>query len=282
MVDGGKQLTTTSGRDTTLQGADASAESVEVAAGRDLTVASVQDTSSGSSRSSGFSLSANVSASTDSPGAPPTTSKGGSGGISGSSGSSDSAVVTDQSTLLAKGGTLDVKVGDTTALKGGVVAALDASGKDSGKLALDTGRLIISDIQDSATSQNVALGLSADINSATKRGEAAKGNLPTLDGSYQSATFAQATKGTVGTGDVTVRDAAGSTDLATVKRKTAAGNQATIDQTTGVKVLAGAAIAKAAAVVGRIYRSHPVSLRSLNYITSLTSMGPDPNITVAL
>ena len=53
-------------------------------------------------------------------------------------GSGSSAIVTEQSALIAKGGGLTATVAGNTDLKGGVIAALDAGGKDSGKLTLVT------------------------------------------------------------------------------------------------------------------------------------------------
>ena len=106
----------------------------------------------------------------------------------------------------------------TTTLNGAMLAALDSEGNDSGNLHLKTSQLIVKDIQDSATSKNVSVGISADINSPTKKDESNKGNTPTLDASYSSSDFKQTTKGTIGNGTIEVANAESSTPLSAINR----------------------------------------------------------------
>ena len=155
-------------------------------------------------------------------------------------GSGSSAIVTEQSALIAKGGGLTATVAGNTDLKGGVIAALDAGGKDSGKLMLSTGTLSASDIKDSAKSTDISVGISASINNVTDKNTRGA-NLPVIDGSYSSTIYKQDNKATIGQGvvSVAVPDA-----NVTINRDIGAAQVVTKDSQTGFTVYADVAAAK--------------------------------------
>ncbi|WP_447885274.1 hemagglutinin repeat-containing protein [Serratia fonticola] len=140
-LDAGNHLSLSSGRDTTLKGAQASGEKITVDVGRDLTLQSEQDSdrydakqqnaSAGGSFTFGsMTGSANVSASQDKL-------------------HSNFDSVKEQTGLFAGKGGYDVKVKDHTQLDGAVIA----STADKEKNRLDTGTLGWSDIHNQADYQ---------------------------------------------------------------------------------------------------------------------------------
>ncbi len=182
---------------------------------------------------------------------------GGNVGASVGSGSGHSAVVTNQTSLIAKGGSLEAHAGGTTSIIGAVIAAVDDAGKDSGQLTLDTDRLIVSNITDRASSHDVSVGVSANINDPTRSGEHNSGNSPVLDGAYASTGFGQQTTGTIGQGVVTVVDPASSTPLPDVNRDLGQAQVVTKDTESGFSVYVdvGAAKELAALVSGETRNS---------------------------
>jgi hypothetical protein len=249
-VTAGGTLNLTAGRDATLKGAVAEGKNVAATIGRDLSVESVQDTSTATSKSIGGSLSIsgkslNGKGLADAVGARDTgnsADKGsgdgtvGSAGVSGSvsfsKSKSNSNIVEEQSALIARGGSLSATVAGNTGLKGGVIVALDDAGKDSGKLNLTTATLTASDIKDSAKSKSIGIGVSASVNKPGEEG--VKGaDLPVVDGSFASSTFKQDTKATIGQGSLTV----GVPDAnVTINRDVDASQVVTKDKSTGFTV----------------------------------------------
>ena len=137
-LDAGSQLSLTSGRDTTLTGAQASGESVKVDAGRNLTLTSEQDSdrydSKQQSASAGGSFtfgsatgSANVNVSRDKM-------------------HSNWQSVAEQTGIFAGKGGFDVTVGEHTQLNGAVISSTATADKNR----LDTGTLGFGDIENHA------------------------------------------------------------------------------------------------------------------------------------
>ncbi|WP_294390626.1 hemagglutinin repeat-containing protein [uncultured Sphingomonas sp.] len=239
-VTAGGTLVIASGNDTKLAGAVATGRDVIVDVGGDLMVQSRQDTSTGSSSRGGLSAGLSLSAgATDGPNgvAAGQSQAGGNFGVSVGKGLSDSAVVTEQTGMIAKGGTLDASVGGTTTLVGGMLAAVDGQGKDSGKLDLVTNRMEVSDVTDTAKSKDISLGVSANINDMAEKGIKGASSL-VIDGSYASSNFARETRGTIGQGKVTVGDTSNGTALAQVNRDVAKAREVTKDKQNGLTVYA--------------------------------------------
>jgi Hemagglutinin repeat len=193
-VTAGKTLNIVTGRDATLMGAVATGKDVVASIGRDLNIVSVQDVATSKSSSGGFSAGLTLA---------PVVGIGANGSVNVGKGSASSAIVAEQSALIAQGGSLTATVVGNTDLKGGVIAALDAGGKDSGKLNLATGTLTASDIKDAAKSTDISVGISASVNNVTDT-KTRGANLPVIDGSYASSIYKQDTKATIGQGVVSV------------------------------------------------------------------------------
>jgi filamentous hemagglutinin len=241
LVEAGRALSIDAGRDLTLSGAVASGRDVAAAAGRDLTIRSVQDLASRSNSSTGGSVGLSFS-----PGDRAIGKSGGlgvNGGLSVDRGTSNSALVSEHSALLARGGALDARAGGMTRLEGGVLAALDPNGRDSGRLSLSTGTLNVSDVAEMARSRDLGIGVSVNVNDPFRRG--IKGaDTPVLDGRYGATRFDGLTRGTIGAGAVTVGKPAAGTDLPAVNRDIGAAKVVTRESATGFTVYADEAAAR--------------------------------------
>jgi filamentous hemagglutinin len=250
-VTAGGTLSLTTGRDAILKGAVAQGKDVVATIGRDLSVESVQDTSSRKSTSAGFSAGLTLA-----PGA----GLGGNGGVSVGKGSGSSSIVSEQTALIAREGrgsadqpgagrapSLNATVKGNTDIKGGVIAALDKDGKDSGRLALSTSTLTASDIKDSAKSKDISVGVSVSVNNVTDKNKRSA-NLPTVDGSFASSTFKQDTKATIGQGTLTVGVP---TESVTINRDVDAAQVVTKDKQTGFTVYADVAAIREVVAVAK-------------------------------
>lgn len=135
----GNTATVISGNDTTLKGAQLSADKVIADVGGNLSIESLQDTSTYDSKDksvgasvtfgAGFSASASYS----------------SNKVSG-----DFASVTEQSGIQAGDGGFNIRVGGNTDLKGAVIASTQAA-VDAGVNRLQTGTLTYSDIENTSS-----------------------------------------------------------------------------------------------------------------------------------
>jgi len=277
-ISAGNALTINSGRDTTLSGAVAQGRNVDVNVGRNLTIESLQDRASSESSNKGVNLGLSLSASkadhAGGVGSKYTTSTGANGGVSVSSGKSDSAIVTEQSGIISRGGDLNINVAERTEIIGGVVAALDEDGKDTGRLSLNTGSLTVTDIKDSATSRDISVGISANINDPFEQG--IKGaNTPVVDGSFASSTFEQDTKGTIGAGAVTVGGDENSDALTGVNRDVDAAQVVTKDKTSGFTVYLDEAALREAIALATGDKANSQILQAVDAIKSLSDHKKD-------
>lgn len=212
-LDAGSQLSLTSGRDTTLTGAQASGNSVKVDAGRNLTLTSEQDSdrydskqqSAGAGGSFTFGSmtgSANVNVSRDKM-------------------HSTWQSVTEQTGIFAGQGGFDVTVGEHTQLNGAVISSTATPDKNR----LDTGTLGFSDIENHAEyeveHQSAGISTGGSIG-GDFAGNMANGVLAGLSGSDSASSV---TKSAVSEGTVVIRDTSKQTqDVADLSRDVANAN----------------------------------------------------------
>lgn len=153
--DANSSIRLVSGGDTTLRGAVVAANQVKADIGGDLKIESLQDKSSYTSAqsSSGVSLSVSIT------GVPT------GGGISASKSniSSDFNSVTQQSGIKVGDGGFQVDVQGNTDLKGAVIASTDKAVNFGNNSFTTGGTLTTSDIQNSASYQGKATGLSINV-----------------------------------------------------------------------------------------------------------------------
>ncbi|CAE6791817.1 hypothetical protein XAC301_26570 [Xanthomonas arboricola pv. corylina] len=151
----GNTATVISGNDTTLKGAQLSADKVIADVGGNLSIESLQDTSTYDSKDksvgasvtfgAGFSASASYS----------------SNKVSG-----DFASVTEQSGIQAGDGGFNIRVGGNTDLKGAVIASTQAA-VDAGVNRLQTGTLTYSDIENTSSYDAKGFSLSGGYSKGT-------------------------------------------------------------------------------------------------------------------
>lgn len=146
-VTGTEAAVLKSGRDIALTGSAVAGQTVTVDAGRNLTVESLQETEiyRGDRKSSGFSVSTDIGR------WHPDVS------VSASKGKTDStyASVAEQAGIYAGTGGFAITTGDTTTLKGAVLA----SEADPAKNSLTTGNLRMTDIENRAAYKDSSVGL---------------------------------------------------------------------------------------------------------------------------
>nr|WP_277972654.1 hemagglutinin repeat-containing protein [Pantoea agglomerans] len=193
-LDAGNRLSLTSGRDTTLTGAQANGESVKVDAGRNLTLTSEQDSdrydSKQQSASAGGSFtfgsmtgSANVNVSRDKL-------------------HSNWQSVAEQTGIFAGKGGFDVTVGEHTQLNGAVISSTASADKNR----LDTGTLGFGNIENHAEYE--VEHQSAGISTGGSVGGQFAGNMANgmLAGLNDSGSADSTTKAAVSEGTIVIRD----------------------------------------------------------------------------
>ncbi|MDQ0021154.1 hemagglutinin repeat-containing protein [[Curtobacterium] plantarum] len=193
-LDAGNRLSLTSGRDTTLTGAQASGESVKVDTGRNLTLTSEQDSdrydSKQQSASAGGSFtfgsmtgSANVNVSRDKM-------------------HSTWQSVAEQTGIFAGKGGFDVTVGEHTQLNGAVIGSTSNADKNR----LDTGTLGFGDIENHAEYE--VEHQSAGMSTGGSIGGQFAGNMANgmLAGLNDSGSADSTTKAAVSEGTIVIRD----------------------------------------------------------------------------
>ncbi|QGU89257.1 hemagglutinin repeat-containing protein [Erwinia sorbitola] len=216
-LDAGSAVSLTSGRDTTLRGAQVSGETVAADVGRHLTLASEQDSDSYDAKQQ------NVSA-------------GGSFTFGSMTGSANVNVsrdrmksrfdsVKEQTGLYAGSGGYDIRVGEHTRLDGAVISSTAAADKNR----LDTGTLGWSDIHNRADYKTEHQ--SAGFNSGGPVGANLLSNVSALpvSGSGSEGHAEGTTKSAVSAGRLTVRDTANQQqDVSGLSRDTAHANDGSI------------------------------------------------------
>ncbi|SLY56129.1 filamentous hemagglutinin family protein [Klebsiella variicola] len=193
-VDAGHQVIISSGRDTTLAGAQVSGHQVTADVGRDLTITSLRDSdhydSTQSSLSGGLGYTFGAG------------SWSGSLNTSRDKMTSDYDSVQEQSGIFAGQGGFDVTVGSHTQLNGGVIAATGSADKNS----LDTGTLGFSDIHNQADYRTQHQG--GGISTGGSIGSQFAGNMTSalLAGGGNSGHAEGTTQSAVSEGTITIRD----------------------------------------------------------------------------
>lgn len=194
-VEAGDTLTVRSGRDTTLDGAQAAAKRVVADVGHDLTVRSEQDTMKYHADQKQVSAGASFTYGTG----------GGSANISAnwSKGNADYASVNRQSGLFGGEGGYNVQVGNHTQLDGGAIASTATADKNS----LSTNTLGYTNINNhkeaSASAGGVSMGSDMMSNPGYSLGKSALGGL--LANAGKSASDSSTTYAVVGNGTLDIR-----------------------------------------------------------------------------
>ena len=258
VVSAGETLSVKTGQDATVAGAHMVGKDVKMDVGRDLTVASIQDTSSSSNSSYSVGGTVTVGPKPDivSRNVSPQTQlgqTGNSGSFSVGSGSSSSSWVNGQTSVIGTN-SVDIRTEKNTDVEGAVIAS------GTGNLKLDTGTLTYKDISDHDTGSNTNVGVSVPLGSAiggdkapapqTDSQKDAPGALEkfleasTLDTSYDSHDRRQVDRATIGEGTITVRSNPDQ-DLTTLNRDPNKAQEITKDERTKANLsLDGAAIAE--------------------------------------
>ncbi|VGP79493.1 16S rRNA endonuclease CdiA [Klebsiella variicola] len=193
-VDAGHQVIISSGRDTTLAGAQVSGHQVTADVGRDLTITSLRDSdhydSTQSSLSGGLGYTFGAG------------SWSGSLNTSRDKMTSDWSSVQEQSGIFAGQGGFDVTVGSHTQLNGGVIASTGSADKNS----LDTDTLGFSDIHNQADYKTQHQG--GGISTGGSIGSQFAGNMTSalLAGGGNSGHAEGTTQSAVSEGTITIRD----------------------------------------------------------------------------
>ncbi|NIK02858.1 filamentous hemagglutinin [Xanthomonas campestris] len=144
----GNTATVISGNDTTLKGAQLSADKVIADVGGNLSIQSLQDTSTYDSKDKSVGASVTFGAGFSA-----------SGSYSSNKVNGDFASVTEQSGIQASDGGFNIRVGGNTDLKGGVIASTQAA-VDAGANRLQTGTLTVSDITNTSSYEAKGISLS--------------------------------------------------------------------------------------------------------------------------
>lgn len=193
-VNAGNQLTLNSGRDTTLEGAQANAQKVVADIGRNLTLTSLQDSDRFDSKQTNISGGASVAI----------VGRGGSASLSVSQDKikSNFNSVKEQTGLFAGKDGYQVTVGDHTQLNGSVIASTASADKNK----LSTGTLSWTDIGNkadfSSQHQSVSGGTGGDA------GSMFMGNMGSmlLVGANNNGHDSSTTNSAVSNGEITIRD----------------------------------------------------------------------------
>ena len=208
-IDSGNKVNITSGRDTTLTGAQVNGDSVKMNVGRDLTLTSQQDSDRFDAKQT--SVSGGVSV--------PIGSPGGSVQFSTSRDKLQSNYdsVQEQTGIFAGKGGFDITVGNHTQLDGAVIA----STADKSKNSLDTGTLGFSDIENKAEFKTEHQGGSFSTSGSIMGNVLSNSNNLSLAGANNSGNAEGTTKAAVSDGTITIRDQANQKqDVAELSRDT--------------------------------------------------------------
>ncbi|WP_249672141.1 two-partner secretion domain-containing protein [Pseudomonas abieticivorans] len=204
-VNAGNSVLLQSGGDTQLKGAVVAAPQVRADVGGNLSIESLQDTSTYASKQSSTGVGVSLCI-------PPFCYGMSSASVSlnNSKDKSDFASVLEQSGIQAGDGGFDVRVKGNTDLVGGVIASSDAA-IANGKNTLSTGTLTTADLlnRSSASASTSGVSLSSDMFTQGKYG-ASKGIVSTLLNNGQDSSSSQgATRSAVSAGNVVIGDGSG-------------------------------------------------------------------------
>ncbi len=191
-VNATDNLTLSSGRDTTIEGANLAADHVELETGRNLTVASVTDTGKVDGKRTDVDIDVTVGYGF---------SASGSVGYGESDGKTN--WVEKQTTITGRD-SVAVNTQDNTHIEGAVISA--GNGKDQGSLTVDTGTLTYSDIHGESKEKHSYTQLSGSYGDFSKSNTDEQGNSWGIEGSYSNQEKEQIVRATVGEGTITVRD----------------------------------------------------------------------------
>ncbi|WP_236306242.1 hemagglutinin repeat-containing protein [Dickeya zeae] len=218
LLEAGRAAVLHSGRDTTLQGAQVSAETIKAQVGRDLLIRSEQDSDHYDSKQQSMSAGVTIPI------------YGGGGGASFSFSrdrvNSNFESVQEQSGLFAGRGGFDVTVGNHTQLDGGAIAS--TAGADKNRL--DTGTLGFSNIDNhaeySASHSGGGFSTSAPVGLQVLSNV---GGLA-LAGAHQNGSSSGTTYAAVSDGTLIIRDKAGQQqDVSGLSRDTAGANSGALN-----------------------------------------------------
>jgi filamentous hemagglutinin len=208
-------LNLSANRDITLKGGEAHAETINVNAGENLTIESLQESEYGKESESGMNLKVQVSFGT----AWEIKDKGGNGGINSAKANGEYLGVNQQSGLFAGDGGYHINVGENTNLVGGAIASSDKAIEEH-KNTLTTDTLTLANLENkmsySATSGSISGGVNSN---ATGTTPSFNPGIPMHEeGGDTTITYATITDGTITVGGVTTNSAeslGAHTDLAT-------------------------------------------------------------------
>ncbi|WP_024912763.1 hemagglutinin repeat-containing protein [Chania multitudinisentens] len=193
-IDSGKQVNITSGRDTTLSGAQVSGDSVKMDVGRDLTLSSQQDSDRYDAKQT--SVSGGVSVPIGSAG----------GGVQFSTSRdklhSNYDSVQEQTGIYAGQGGFDITVGNHTQLDGAVIGSTATADKNR----LDTGTLGFSDIENKAEFKTEHQGGSFSTSGSILGNVLSNSNNLSLAGANSSDQAEGTTQAAVSEGTLIIRD----------------------------------------------------------------------------
>ncbi|TQI82469.1 filamentous hemagglutinin [Serratia fonticola] len=208
-VDSGKNLSITSGRDTTLSGAQVSGESVTANIGRDLTLSSQQDSDRYDARQSSVSGGISVPVGPGVGGAQLSASR--------DKLHSNYDSVQEQTGIYAGQGGFDITVGHHTQLDGAVIASQAEKSKNS----LDTGTLGFNDIHNQADFKTEHQGGSFSTGGSLLGNVLSNSNNLSLAGANNSGHAEGTSQAAVSEGNITIRDQASQQqDIAELSRDT--------------------------------------------------------------
>jgi filamentous hemagglutinin len=204
-------LNLSANRDITLKGGEAHAETINVNAGENLTIESLQESEYGKESESGMNLKVQVSFGT----AWEIKDKGGNGGINSAKANGEYLGVNQQSGLFAGDGGYHVNVGENTNLVGGAIASSNPSNS-----TLTTDTLTLANLENKMSYSAATISMSGGVNSnATGTTPSFNPGIPMHEeGGDTTITYATITDGTITVGGVTTNSAeslGAHTDLAT-------------------------------------------------------------------
>jgi filamentous hemagglutinin len=185
-------LNLSANRDITLKGGEAHAETINVNAGENLTIESLQESEYGKESESGMNLKVQVSFGT----AWEIKDKGGNGGINSAKANGEYLGVNQQSGLFAGDGGYHVNVGENTNLVGGAIASSDKAIAEH-KNTLTTGTLTTTDLENHSDYSAGAIALSAEGAAITGAGVG-----------YESESQTSLTRSAISQGTITITDEA--------------------------------------------------------------------------